>query len=762
VGTLYGSLPTSGAISLAIAFILAWTHEQHQPAAAYWVWFGAMGVVLSLRVLSYRAYRSAGDLRPGSSDLAAWLTRYRVGAAATAALWGLAGLLFFPAGHADLQAFTLLVLVGMAAGALSVNMTDYLTYRLFVVLTLAPVALLMVSRNETLQRPIGVLLALLVLFLFVTGRRNHRTMMDSIRLRFRNADLLADLAREKRRLAHEAETLIGSLLSSAPVALWALDPSGRVTFIGGSKLGCDNALRTPAVGDDYLASFAGQPQVAYHARRALNGETFIADLELHGQHYEVHYKPLHDDAGQRQGAVGVAVDVTERKRHERELDRRANYDELTGLPNRTLLMTQVEHAFDHARRNRDHVAVFFLDLDNFKAINDSMGHGAGDALLRETATRLQRLMRDSDIPGRLGGDEFLVISEKLKCPEDAEVIAHKITKAFQRPFQVDGREVYATTSVGIAVYPGDGDSAEQLLQSADTAMYQAKSQGKNVYRFFTGEMQRRAERHLVMETELRRAVDRGELSLRYQPKIDLADNTVHGVEALLRWQSPTLGPVSPEEFVAVAEVAGLMSSIGDWVMRTACETAAGWQTLRQRPVRLSINVSPHQFRATDLLANVTQALIATGLAPTLLELEITESVLVQDAPEMLDTFASLRELGVQLSLDDFGTGYSALSYLKTFPLQVLKIDKSFVRDLGEDRDDDSLVDAIIAMAQSLKLQIVAEGVETEAQLDYLRARGVHLVQGYYFSPPVDADTLAAMLTRETAEPATPPASTGAG
>ena len=748
VETLYASLLLSAVVSLFIALILVQIHHQYDPNNGHWGWLSAMAFVLGSRALGAWRYRHERDKAATASK---WLLRYRIGATLTAALWGIAGLLFFPDGQPGLQAFTLLVLIGMAAGALSVNITDYVTYRLFVGLALLPAAFNLITAPRGIQTSTGVLILLLAVFLIMSGRRNYRTMMDSIRLRYRNAELMQDLAQEKQRLINEAETMIGTVLSCAPIALWAIDSTGAIRFMDGNRIGTQNGLRLPEVGGNLLTAFADHPQIIYATRRALSGETFVTEIDLHGHSYEIHYGPLPGSNKEPDGAIGVAIDISERKQHEQELDRRAHYDDLTGLPNRTLITRHAEHAFEQARRLRNHAALFFLDLDNFKAVNDTMGHRAGDTLLQQTAERLRRVVRESDIPARLGGDEFLVISENLRHPDDAEVIAHKITHAFQRPFLVDGREIYATTSVGVAVYPNDGTNAEQLLQSADTAMYQAKAQGKNVYRFFTGEMQRRAERHLAMETELRRAVQRNELKLLYQPKINLSTRRIDGVEALLRWQSPTLGAVSPEEFVSVAEVAGLMSTIGDWVIRTACETAAHWQGLRTQPVDVAINVSPQQFRNTDLLANVTQALIATGLAAERLELEITESVLVQDAPETFQVFEALRELGVKLALDDFGTGYSSLSYLKSFPLQVLKIDRAFIQDLGRNPKDDSLVDAIIAMAKSLKLHVVAEGVETEEQLDYLQARHVDIVQGYYFSRPVEADELAALLLAESGD-----------
>lgn len=740
---LYGGWLTSLLFSTAVAVGLVTAHARDGASPADWIWLVLLlGVWAGRAILARRYQRSDRD----PASLSRHLAWYRATTLTAAALWGVAGLLFSPVTQPVLQGFTTLVLAGVSIGAVNSNITDVLTHRLFVLFSLSPVSLKLLLTGGDLAITLGLLLVLLGLFLVISARRTYQTMTEAIRLRSRNAALMADLARETSRQVAETETMMRTVLRYAPIALWAVDGDGKLTFVAGNRT--DGGLKLPQVGDNLLAAFEDQPQIAYETRRALAGERLTAEIELEDHVYEVHYSP-HDTGGDR-GAIGVAIDVSERKRHERELDQRAHYDHLTGLPNRVLLLRQIAHALDQAKRQHTHVALLFLDMDNFKAVNDTMGHGVGDELLRMTAERLRQIVRNSDVAGRLGGDEFLVIGECLNRPDDAEIIAHKLTRGFQRPFVIRGRELFVTTSVGIAVYPDDGEEPERLLQCADTAMYQAKTQGKNMYRFFTAEMQRRAERHLVIEFELRRAVRHNELRLVYQPKFGIRSRRVEGVEALLRWESPSLGPVTPDEFVAVAEFAGLMSTIGEWVMQTACLAATRWQSVAGEPIPVSVNVSPQQFRHPDLLANVAEALSDTGLPPDLLELEITEGVLMQDAPETQNVLAHLRELRVQLSLDDFGTGYSSLGYLKSFPLQVLKIDRSFVQDLGRDRNDEVLVDAIIAMAKSLGLQIVAEGVETEEQLAFLAARDVDIAQGFLFSRPIDEHALVALLGRQAA------------
>jgi diguanylate cyclase (GGDEF)-like protein len=424
----------------------------------------------------------------------------------------------------------------------------------------------------------------------------------------------------------------------------------------------------------------------------------------------------------------------------------AHFDPLTGLPNRILVTQQIGQLIARGGGRQRQVALFLLDLDNFKLVNDTMGHEAGDALLVEAADRVRRTAREAELAAHLGGDEFLLVSGQLDRPGDAEVLAHRIVSAFRRPLVLDGREFHVSLSVGVAVHPQDGDDAARLIQRASTAMYRAKALGRDGYAFFTGEMQQAAERRMRIGNELRRAVHRGELTLLFQPKVALTSGRIVGAEALLRWQSPQLGAVSPEEFVPVAELAGLMPQIGDWVLREACREVAAWRALGAPETHVAINVSPQQFHSTDLLANVAQALAESALPADAIELEITESLLVRDAPQTHRVLDDLRELGVRLALDDFGTGYSSLAYLKRFPMQVLKIDRSFISDIGSGQGGSGLVDAIVAMARSLGMQVVAEGVENETQLAYLAAKGVEMVQGFHFSPAVDATAFRAMLT----------------
>ena len=734
VDLLFDRTPLSLAVVAFAALLFTYIHSVYGPANDSYIWWlSILMLTLVARTALAWSYRNKREVLAGPRN---WLRSVRITTLLTAACWGAAGIIFYPTGNETLQFFTLLVLAGVAAGAIGTLNPDYPAYRNYVILVLLPIGLTKTSQGIQPHLVIGVLTLVMMIYLLRAGKNTAKSIAESLRLHHVNAALVEQLAKDKDRLMSEAETMMGTVLSCAPIALWAIDKDAVVTYMNGNRLGEQTGLRLPRTGDNLLKAFSEHAQVVYETQRALDGETFVAEIDMFGHSYEVHYSPHFDENGMQQGAIGVAIDISERKRHEQELSRRAHYDELTGLPNRNLIMSQIGHAFEHARRHYEHIALLFIDLDNFKSVNDTLGHDAGDQLLRRAAKRLRSTLREADIAARLSGDEFLIVSENLQRPQDAEIVAHRIVDLFKKPFVIGRQEHYVTSSVGIAVYPQDGETQVKLLQNADTAMYCAKTRGKNNYCFFTAKMQANAEKHLEIETELRRALNRGEMHLVYQPKVDTRSHHVIGAEALLRWTSAKLGEVSPADFIPVAESTGLMPEIGEWVLREACREAAQWPILAGQPVQVAVNVSSHQFRDQGFLSKIEKALADTGLPASQLELEITEGVLVQDAPETHTLFKELDNIGVTLSLDDFGTGYSSLSYLKRFPMRVLKIDRSFVKDLGRDHYDDSLVDAIIAMAHSLQLDIVAEGVETAEQLLYLQQRSVDMVQGYYFSPGV--------------------------
>lgn len=441
---------------------------------------------------------------------------------------------------------------------------------------------------------------------------------------------------------------------------------------------------------------------------------------------------------------GVASDISERRSHAERMAYQATHDALTGLPNRNLLADRVEQAIALARRNEQHVAVLFLDIDGFKFINDSFGHAFGDALLRSVAARLEVVVRESDAVARLGGDEFVILLPDLADAEGAVRVASKVLEAIAVPMPQDGRVLHLSASIGISIFPQDGDTCDRLLQHADVAMYRAKANGRNGFQCYSKEMGAQAQMRTELEAALRVALERDQLELYYQPQVD-RDGACVGVEALLRWHHPELGMVPPLQFIALAEETGLIVPIGEWVLRTACAQAEVWRAAGHAALSVAVNMSAKQFQQQDIPALVSDVLHATGLPAHCLELELTESALMHDTDAAIQTMRTIKELGVRLALDDFGTGYSSLSYLKRFPIDVLKVDQSFTFEVTSDDGAASITRAIIAMARSLNMSTVAEGVETRAQLEFLGALGCDVMQGYYIGRPMPVEQITAWL-----------------
>ncbi|MEW6164768.1 MAG: EAL domain-containing protein [Pseudomonadota bacterium] len=446
--------------------------------------------------------------------------------------------------------------------------------------------------------------------------------------------------------------------------------------------------------------------------------------------------------------VAVFSDISLVKQNEERLHRLAHYDALTDLPNRLLLADRLHHALAHAERSGTQVALLFVDLDRFKLVNDSLGHRAGDLLLQEVARRLRGAVRSQDTVARIGGDEFTVILPDLASPAGAANVAEKIIEALALPFVIEGHDLFVTASVGIAIYPLTADTPDNLIKHADIAMYQAKEQGRNNYLFYRRGHDEQSRDLFELENGLRHALERDELRLVYQPEVEIETGRIVAVEALLRWRHPTRGEVSPAEFIPVAEDSGLIGQIGEWVLRQACAQNRTWQAQGLPPVRVAVNLSVRQLRHVRFAEKVAEILDETGLEADWLEVELTESTVMHYAKETMGVLWQLKSMGIRLSIDDFGTGYSALSYLKRLPVDTLKIDRSFVEGLESDGNDRAISDAIIALGNSLKLRVVAEGVETSEQLGFLREHHCCDAQGFLFSSPLDADDLTGLLARK--------------
>jgi diguanylate cyclase (GGDEF)-like protein/PAS domain S-box-containing protein len=673
--------------------------------------------------------------------------------------------------------------------------------------------------------------------------------------------------RRTERVSRELAERLQTVVTSLPLVLFTLDRDGVFTLSEGKGLAALGLRAGEVVGRSVFEVYRDFPRILHDIRRALDGESFSAVAEVAGHSFEVWYSPLTDARGAPRGAIGVAADITERKKAEAQMQKlsraleqiadtvmitdrhgvieyvnptfaqvtgyepveavgrrpnllksgrqgpgyyenlwktilagevfsdvfinrrkdgslyyeektitpltdadgrithfvatgkditermqvqerlayMAQHDPLTELPNRALLLDRLKQSLAGARWRDRRTAVLFVDLDRFKTINDTLGHEAGDRLLQQLAARFQANVREGDTVARFGGDEFVILLDDVASADDVAGVAQKVLQALAAPFEVDHHALYVTASIGVSLFPGDGEDASTLLKNADTAMYRAKELGKNTYQFYSAEMSARAFERLTLESSLRHALEREEFRLHYQPQVDVETGTVVGVEALLRWQHPEFGLIAPADFVPLLEETGLIVPVGKWVLRTACVQLQAWRAQGWPELRLAVNLSPRQFQAQDLAASVREALASTGSDPATLELEITEGLLLRHAPATVETLEVLSALGVRMAVDDFGTGYSSLSYLQQLPIDTLKIDRAFVRDIPHDPDDSAITTAIIALAQSLKLETIAEGVENAAQRDFLRARGCRLMQGYLFSRPLPPEDLTRLL-----------------
>jgi diguanylate cyclase (GGDEF)-like protein/PAS domain S-box-containing protein len=563
----------------------------------------------------------------------------------------------------------------------------------------------------------------------------------------------------ERKHAEEALLFKNALLEAQAEStldgIIAVDESDRIILVNGQfKIGFDIPDELLSRGEDAL--------VRQHVMGKMQGaEAFIEKIKYieshrdeksndeirlkNGKIFDRYTAPLVDARGQYRGRISYHRDITESKAAEERIQFLAYYDALTELPHRALLQDRMEIALAEARRRGGKIAVMFLDLDQFKAINDSFGHSFGDILLKEFAKRIQDCRRGQDTVARVGGDEFVVMLSSAKDAADAAIAAERILVALNENFVIQGQSLHMSCSVGVSIFPEHGADSETLIRNADAAMYCAKSDGRSKVRFFTDELNAEAQERLSLDKNLRLALDREEFFLVYQPQIEIETGRITGLEALIRWQHPKLGLVPPDRFISIAENNGLIVPIGEWVLKTACAQVKKWQDDGLAAVPVAVNVSAVQFRQEGFTDLVRKVLMETGLSSEYLELELTESLLLSNVDVVFATLQDLKEVGLLLAIDDFGTGYSSLSYLKQFPVGKLKIDRSFIRDITFDAGDAAITTAIISMAKSLHLKVIAEGVETEAQMSFLRERHCDEIQGYYFSKPIPAGSVASIL-----------------
>ena len=594
---------------------------------------------------------------------------------------------------------------------------------------------------------------------FITKPLNPTILSHRVKYMFRSSQTLEALRRSESRL--------GLAQRIAKIGNWEWRPDTN-RFTASSELCRLIGVRLQDFGgtlDSFLHVVHAEDRERVDvALRQILTERKPCDIDHrivlpHGADFAVHLQAeaLFDEQSQALTIIGTAQDITDRKQSEREIYRLAYFDSLTGLANRVLFKDRLTQALAHASRYHSNLAVLFLDLDRFKVINDTLGHNVGDLLLKQVAGRLSESVRHSDSVSRsvdkeedhslarLGGDEFTVLLTNLRDVQDAGTVARRIVDAMAKPFLIEGREIFVTISVGIAIFPVDGESIDALLKNADSAMYHAKEKGRNNFQFYSNNLNAAATDRLNLEGELRHAVEREEFVVFYQPQIDLRAGEIVSAEALVRWQHPRRGLLRPEEFMQAALDTGLIRAIDEWVLRTACRHSQEWQQRGKTPVRISVNISNSLFHSDTLVSVVEQALGRTGLTPACLELELTESIVMRNVDASIATLTTLRTMGVQLSIDDFGTGYSSLSYLHRLPINRVKIDQSFILEILTQARPPMIVRAIIAMAHSLNLFVLAEGVEQESQRTTLIEEGCDYAQGHLFGRPMPADEFAHML-----------------
>ena len=654
------------------------------------------------------------------------------------------------------------------------------------------------SANENLQRNIQVILAtqalrtffisLLILWIFQYFVARHLGTMARYARRFNLKNLDSPLQLDRRRKMKGApdeldqvtdainsmrERLRSDLerqerdareirklslaLEQSPSSVIICDRDWRIEYVNTKFLQLTGLSQNDVLGNhpiyltqDTLSHDENQElwnNVRLQVKRAGVWQGEMQRTRENGERFweQVVVTPIKDDQDLPSHYLILGEDISIRKRYEQQLLRQANYDTLSGLPNRMLALDRLKLALAQSRREASMVGAMFLDLDNFKHINDTLGHEAGDNLLIEAARRISACLRGTSTVARLGGDEFLVILPSISSPAAVEQVAERILQTFVPPFHLADQEVFVSTSIGIAIYPGDSDDSTSLLQNADAAMYEAKHRGKSAYQRFHPQMKEISQERLRMESLLRRALEMQEFELHFQPIIRMQDRQVVGAEALLRWDSPTMGIVSPDRFIPLAEETGLIISIGRWVLQQACHAVSRWNQERDEPLLMAINVSPRQFRDPHFVDKIREALEESGLEGELLELEITERLILDNSIETDKVLAELDAMNVRLSVDDFGTGYSALGYLKKYPFDTLKIDKSFIHDMTTKADNSALVRAIIQMAHSLSLEVIAEGVEAHEEFEFLKKENCDYSQGFLFTPPVHEERFIAWL-----------------
>jgi diguanylate cyclase (GGDEF)-like protein/PAS domain S-box-containing protein len=666
----------------------------------------------------------------------------------SAMIWGTASFLLFPNTSPLHQTVFSITLTGVSAGAIASLCSNRLAIVGFLTFTLLPLSAKFLMVQEQNEVVLGILVILYWFVCLSGAQKLHRNITENIALRLKSTENEKILKIGKERYQH--------IFNHSPLGIVHYDSSGTILECNKVFAGVMDLPVSMLVGWNMLANLKNRALRAAIQESLLKGQGFFegeytAEPTGRKTPVRVYLKTTTTTDDKVLGGIGTLEDFTERTIFEQKIEHQASYDSLTGLPNRRQLLKQLEQELSRASRHKQNGAVLFLDLDNFKTINDALGHKAGDAVLQHVAERLGLNLRKEDVASRMGGDEFVILLPHLnnsieRAAQKSQDVAKKLAIALSTPFSIDNREMNITPSIGISLFPDQAKSADDILKQADTAMNQAKTEGPNSIRFFLPGMQQAADKRLRLANDLKKAIENDEFSVYFQPQVQ-ADGTIVGAEGLVRWMHPTRGMIMPGEFISTAEESGIIVDIGNCVLRTICRTIKEWEESHflNDNQTIAVNISAREFSTPDFVDRIIGTLTETGIKPHHLDIELTEGSLISSVRDTIKKIQTLRDYGIKFSVDDFGTGYSSLSYLKSLPLHTLKIDRSFVNDIQSVGNGVNLVEIIITMARNLGLKVVAEGVETAEELNYLAAKGCSVYQGYYFCKPLPISEFSKML-----------------
>lgn len=738
----------SAIVVLVNAVILTWALWGAVDTRILLGWCSGQFVAMGWRCLKCRSYRLDNKSRTPSE----WKNVFLIGMSLSAIVWGMAPLILFPMSVLH-QTFLIIIIAGMSAGAVSSLSSIRYAAQIYVTIILLPMIGVVLMQEGSLYVALAFVMLLYWILLLILARRIYDNITTALRSRILHEEALSELELSEERFE--------TIFQEAPTGIFYYDNDLIIIESNIEMMNILKISREQMIGldmkklpDTSLLEALSAPIKGKKGYYEGSYKSMINKIDLW---ITLQTSPIYDINRTIIGGVAIGTDITKRIVAEEKMKHQAYFDALTDIPNRVLLKDRIMQALIHYHRHHSLVAILFLDLDHFKKINDSLGHHVGDALLIETAKRLVKVCREGDTVARLGGDEFVLLLEELGSDPliaagRAEGVAEKIHDALSLGFDVGLSELILTSSsIGISLVSSNDQTVDDLLKFADTAMYQAKKEGRNTTRFYQEQMDQWIKKRIYLENGLRYAIQNGELELYYQPVIDIATQRIVGAEALLRWNHPELGIVMPDDMISIAEESGLIVGIGEWVLREACTQFMAWKTTHPNSTsmnRIAINVSVIQFRQSDFVDTVIRIITESGIDPSMVEIELTESMIIDRIDAVIEKMQRLREFGISLSMDDFGTGYSSLAYLKQLPFSTLKIDRSFVRDIMSDSDDAALVETILSIASIFNLEVIAEGVEEIEQYAFLLEHHCQYFQGYLCSKPMQVKSFEALLNHD--------------